>query len=99
MLRNRKLGKLDICRRCLNTYSKIKFKNYELKYKYYYYHSECSKCQGMHHIVRSVKPMYMWKLLFVNKPTDIGMPPDDPEVAKAIRRKRIKAKLKKWFTI
>ncbi len=52
----------------------------------------------MHHIVKGVKPLYRWKLVFVNKPLDL-MVTDEPEVAKAIKRKRLKAKIKKWFDI
>lgn len=98
MLRNRELAKLYICRRCLNSYSKIRFKNYELKYKYYYYHFKCAECDSMHHIVKSVKLQYLWKLLFVNKPDDITER-EDPAVEKAIKRRQFKIKLKKWFNI
>ena len=84
-----------ICRRCLNKYAKIKYKNYELKYKYYYYHSKCSKCGGMHHIVKAVKLMYAWKLLFTQNPQpDIV---EDDEIEKAISRQHRMTKLKKWF--
>ncbi len=98
MLTNRELAKLYICRRCLNTYSKIKFKNYELKYKYYYYHFKCAKCDGMHHIVKAVKPQYSWKLFLIKKPRDIKKQ-EDPQVEKALKRKQLKIKLKRWFNL
>lgn len=98
MLRNRELAKLYICRRCLNSYSEIRFKNYELKYKYYYYHFKCAKCGSMHHIVKGVKPQYSWKLLFVKKPDDIKGA-EDPAVEKALKRRQLKIKLKRWFNL
>lgn len=65
MLTNKKLSKLYMCRRCINEIGKIQFRNYQLNYKYYYYHFRCRNCKDMHHIVKSVKPLYAWKLLFI----------------------------------
>ncbi len=96
MVTNRELAKLYMCRRCLNKYSKIKYKNYELRYKYYYYHFKCVDCQGMHHIVKAVKPQYSWKLLFTNMPNDIKSKMDK-DVEKALKRKQRKIKFKKWL--
>lgn len=96
MLTNKELAKLYVCRRCLNKYAKIKYKNYELNYKYYYYHFKCVKCEGMHHIVKSVKPLYAWKLLFTEKP-DIVVESEDPAVEKALKRRQFKIKMKKWL--
>ena len=95
LLSKQRLAKLYICRRCLNKYAKIKYKNYELNYKYYYYHFKCSQCDGMHHIVKSVKPLYAWKLFF----TDVPEPESnvEPEVKKALERRERKIKIKKWL--
>ena len=96
MLTNTEIAKLYICRRCLNKYTSIKFKNYELNYKYYYYHFKCAKCGGMHHIVKGVKPLYAWKLFFTKRPTDLTASMDKG-VERALKRKQIKIKLKKWL--
>ncbi len=93
MISNKELAKFYICRRCLNKYAKFRFRNYELKYKYYYYHFKCVKCGGMHHIVKHVKPLYFWKLLFVRKPDDIETV-IDRDIEKALKRKRFKEKIK-----
>ena len=61
MLTNKKLSKLYMCRRCINEIGKIKFKNYQLNYKYYYYYFRCKNCGDMHHIVKSVRPLYAKK--------------------------------------
>ena len=95
MFSNRKLAKLYICRRCLNDSAKIKYKNYELKYKYYYYHFKCSKCGGMHHIVKGVKFIYKWKLLFTNNPIPDFV--ENTQIEKAISRQHLKAKFKRWL--
>jgi len=95
LLTNKKLAKIYVCRRCLNDGAKIKYKNYELKYKYYYYHFKCSKCGGMHHIVKGVKFLYLWKLLFTKNPLPESA--EDIEMEKAILRNQRKTKLKRWF--
>ena len=92
MLSNKELAKLYICRRCLNKYTKFRYRNYELKYKYYYYHFKCVKCGGMHHIVKHVKPIYSWKLLFTKRPTDIKTV-IDRDIEKSLKRKRLKEKI------
>lgn len=97
LLSNKDLAKMYICRRCLNEYAKIKYKNYELRYKYYYYHFKCAKCGGMHHIVKNVKFMYRWKLWFTQKPNLDTEEALDPQIEKALKRNQKKLKLKKWF--
>ena len=96
LLSNKELAKLYICRRCLNKYTKLRFRNYELKYKYYYYHFKCVKCGGMHHIVNNVKPLYSWKLLLTKRPTDIEtvMVRD---IEKALKRKQLKEKIMNYI--
>lgn len=49
----------------------------------------------MHHIVKSVKPLYAWKRFF----TDVPEPESNvaPEVKKALERKQRKIKIKKWL--
>ena len=96
MLANKELTKLCICRRCLNKYTKFRYRNYELKYKYNYYHSKCVKCGDMHHIVNYVKPLYVWKLMFTKRPTDLKTLIDiDNE--KFFKRKYLKEKILKYL--
>jgi hypothetical protein len=46
----------------------------------------------MHHIVKHVKPLYSWKLLFTKRPTDIKTV-IDRDIEKALKRKRLKEKI------
>jgi len=94
LLSNKELAKLYICRRCLNKYAKFRYRNYELTYKYSYYHSKCMKCGGMHHIVNHVKPIYFWKLLFTKRPTDIETV-IDRDIEKELKRKKFKENILK----
>lgn len=98
MLKNRNISRLYICRKCLNTYSKMPFNNYELKYKYNNYYFECSKCGNMRHIVKSVKLLYAWKLFFVKNPDDL-IKPEEQKIEKAMRRKNRIKKIKRWFNM
>ncbi len=98
MITNRDIAKLYICRRCLNKYSLIKFKNYELRYKYYYYHSKCTECGEMHHIVKSSKIPYAWKLFFVKKPSKL-IDGEDVQYKRFYRRRSIKRKIKNWLNL
>ena len=50
----------------------------------------------MHHIVKGVKPLYAWKLFLTKRPTDLTASMDK-EVERALKRKQIKIKLKKWL--
>ncbi len=99
MVTNKDIAKLYMCRRCLNKFTKVKFENYELNYKYYYYHSQCSKCDEMSHIVGGVRLRYLWKLPFLKIPKELLPAKKDAAYEKHVRKQRNKKRLKKWLNL
>lgn len=99
MLTNKDISKLYICRHCLNKHvlhPLLRFKNYHLNYRYYYYHFKCTECGEMHHIVKGVKPLYALKLFFIKKP-DRLYDEEWQEYHKHRNREKRKNKIKKWL--